>query len=78
MSYWLDDTSDRDPTSRRCLDFMIDTADDLNSLPSINHTGVPQSDDSTVHLPVEKGSTAFCIGNSNLYMLNSEGEWKSV
>lgn len=78
MSYWIDDTSDRDPTSRRVLDYIMDTPDDLAALPGINRKGTPQPDDSTLHLPVEKGSTAFCISNSSIYMLNSSDQWKML
>lgn len=74
--YWLDDTSDRDPTSRRVVDFIMDSTDDIPSLPRIGVYGTPQPDDSFVHYPVEKGSTALCIANSSLYMLNSDNVWK--
>lgn len=77
--YWYDDNSDKDPTSRRVIDFIMDSAADLSSLPGINKYGTPQPDDSTVHLPVEKGSSVLCIGDASLYILNSQNQWiKSV
>ena len=74
--YWLDDTSDRDPTTRRVRDFMMDSDADLASLPRIGIPGVPQPDDTFVSLPVEKGSSAMSIKEGNLYFLNSNNEWQ--
>lgn len=77
--FWYDDNSYRDPTSRRVVDFLMDSVEDLSDLPGINKRGTPQPDDSTVHLPVEKGSTALCISDASLYILNSQNQWiKSV
>lgn len=73
--YWYDDTSDRDPSSRRCVDFIIDTPADINNLPGIGVYGKPQPDDSTVHFPVEKGSTAMSISPAKLFILNSSNQW---
>ena len=75
MAYWYDDTSDRDPTSRRCVDFMMDSESDISALPGIRTYGTPQPDDSTVHLPVEKGSTAMSISPAKLFILNSNNQW---
>lgn len=75
MAYWYDDTSARSNTSRRCIDFMMDDDSDVNSLPTIENEGVPQDGDSTLHLPVSKGSSALSISSTTLYFLNSQGEW---
>lgn len=75
MGYWIDDTSDRDRTSRRCLDFLMDSSQDLNSLPKIGIPGVPQPGDSSAHLPVEKGSTAFSVSEFKIWFLNSQNQW---
>ena len=42
--------------------YVMDTEADLENLP----TNVPM------------GSTAFCIGNSTVYMINSEGKWVAI
>lgn len=77
--FWYDDNSNRDPTSRRVVDFFCDTPADVADLPGIKKYGKPQPDDSTVHLPVEKGSTAMVISDASLYILNSQNQWiKSV
>ena len=43
-------------------EFIIDTVNDLKYLP--------------VNVPM--GSTAFCIENSSVYMINSSGEWVEI
>lgn len=43
-------------------EFIIDTLADLDSLP----------------LDVPMGSTAFCIENSTVYMLNGKKEWREI
>lgn len=43
-------------------EFIIDTPDDLDNLP--------------INIPM--GSTAFCISDSSVYMINSKGEWKKI
>jgi hypothetical protein len=42
-------------------EFAIDTEEDVATLPTDNEVGV--------------GSAAICIGNSEVYMLNSKREW---
>ena len=75
MAYWYDDTSARSMTSRRNVDFMMDDDSDVSLLPTIENEGVPQDGDSTLHLPVGKGSSALSIATATLFMLNSQGEW---
>ena len=43
-------------------DYVIDTVNDLNYLP----------------IDAPMGSTAFCIENSSVYMINSSGEWVEI
>lgn len=43
-------------------EFVIDSPDDLKKLPSRS----------------QMGSAALCIENGNVYMKNSQGEWKEV
>lgn len=43
-------------------EFVIDTVNDLNLLP--------------INVPM--GSTAFCIEDSSVYMINSSGEWVEI
>lgn len=44
------------------LEFMIDTVNDLNQLP----------------VDVPMGSTAFCIEDGSVYVINSSGEWVEI
>lgn len=76
MAYWYDDTSARGLTSRRCVDFMMDSEEDLEALPTSSAEGEPQGDDSTLHLKVAKGSTAMSIETKILYILNSKDQWR--
>ena len=76
MAYWYDDLSARSVgTSRRVVDLICDTDADIQDLPTSVAEGVPQPDSSTVHLPVEQGSSCMVIGSSSLYMLNSQDQW---
>ena len=43
-------------------DYLIDKKSDLQSLP----------------IDVPMGSTAFCIEDSTVYMINSSGEWVEI
>ena len=43
-------------------EFVIDTVNDLNYLP----------------IDAPMGSTAFCIEDSSVYMINSSGEWVEI
>lgn len=43
-------------------EYVLDTLDDLNNLPITD----------------KAGSTAFIISTSQVYMINSKGEWKEV
>lgn len=74
MAYWYDDST-QIKTSRRLVDFIMDNDDDVELLPKIGIPGVPQAGDSTLHLPVVKGSTSLSIGSASLFMLNSHNEW---
>ena len=55
-------TSQSGQVSYGIQDFVIDKLNDLSSLP----------------IDVPMGSTAFCIENSSIYMINSSGEWVEI
>lgn len=55
----------------RQMKFVVDTEADIANLPNLADNDPGTQD-------VMAGSAAFCIGNSSLYMLNSEGVWKKV
>ena len=55
-------TSQSGHTAYGLQEFIIDTVNDLNYLP----------------VDVLMGSTAFCIENSSVYMINSSGEWVEI
>jgi len=78
MAYWYDDTSPRSGTSRRCIAFYMDSDSDLAELPTSTTEGTPQLNDTTLHLPVGKGSTAFSIDSSSVFMLKSDDTWQEI
>lgn len=55
-------TSQSGHTAYGLQEFIIDTVNDLNYLP----------------VDVLMGSTAFCIEDSSVYMINSSGEWVEI
>lgn len=73
MGYWIDPTE-------KCVgnqkSFYCDTTSDIATLPTASAEGTPQSDSSTVHKKVAKGSSVYCIGNARLYILDSTNTWK--
>ena len=75
MAYWFDDLITSNATGgTRQIDFYCDTAADIADLPTSEHEGVNQGDTVT-HKKVDKGSSCLCIGNSSLYMLDSNDNW---
>jgi len=64
-------------TTANVRDFMLDTPDDINLLPT--QTALGKSTKYTVDNQVcGTGSSAFIISTSQLFMLNSEGIWCEV
>ena len=55
-------TSNSGHTAYGLKSFVIDTKEDLDYLP--------------IDVPI--GSTAFCIEDSSVYMINSSGEWVEI
>ena len=58
----INTTSTRGHTAYGSKDFGIDKKSDLQKLP--------------VNVPM--GSTAFCIEDGSVYMINSSGEWVEI
>lgn len=56
----------------RICSFVIDTSDDLSSLPTSDSSG---TDDLKLSTPCRMGSRAFCIKDGSTYMLNGNNEW---
>ena len=55
-------TSNSGHTAYGLKSFVIDTKEDLDYLP----------------IDVPMGSTAFCVEDSSVYMINSSGEWVEI
>ena len=55
-------TSNSGHTAYGLKSFVIDTKEDLDYLP--------------INVPM--GSTAFCVEDSSVYMINSSGEWVEI
>lgn len=58
----INTTSNSGHTAYGLKEFILDTEADLDYLP----------------IDVPMGSTAFIISTSQIYMINSKGEWKEV
>lgn len=59
------------------MNFVVDTVQDINSLPTNHDSGEP-IDKNTVKTYCSTGSTAFVISTSEVYMLNTSGEWVKI
>lgn len=75
--YWIDNSSRLNGSSKQ-VPFYCDSSADVLNLPTSQHAGVQQGDDTVSCLPCAKGSTCFCIRESSLYVLNSNDEWIEV
>ena len=73
MAYWF--VSGANPGGSNQKQYMMDSDSDLTSLPTATSNGVKQADDVT-HLPCGRGSMALSIVSGNIYILNSNNEWK--
>lgn len=51
-----------DRTQQKVVQLVLDTPDDVSTLPT----------------DVGAGSTAICISTAEVYMMNNKGEWKSL
>lgn len=76
MAYWINHNLSYLPA--RQIAFECDEEGDVATLPTEIAPGVQQGDDTTSCLPVKRGSSCLCIGNSEYYKLNSNNEWKSI
>ena len=77
--YWIDESDPiRYSGTSRQVSFYIDTPEDLTSLPGINTRGVQQGDNTASCEPVGAGSSALCISEGALYILNSQNAWTKV
>lgn len=72
--YWIDSDKEYVGTPAQ-TDFWCDTTSDIPNLPTSQHEGVQQGDDTVSCQKCNKGSTCFCISPVGLYILNSEDEW---
>lgn len=72
--YWIDtdDTHTGSPAQR---DFMCDTPDDIENLPTSSKMGVQQGADTISCQKCNRGSSCFCISPISMYFLNSDDEW---
>jgi len=74
MAYWIDPRTQVPAGGTRTLSFYADTEEDIAKLPTSTQEGTGGLD-RTDNRPVEQGSDCICIGNSSLYVLNSEDVW---
>lgn len=63
-----------DKNVNKVREFVLDTIDDLIKLPTQTKKGT-QDGNSVDNECCATGSSAFIISTSQLYMLNSEGNW---
>lgn len=67
--YWRDKDTN-------CL--ICDVRSDISNLPTSQQAGVQQGEDNVSYLPCAKGEKCFCIGESSLFILNSNDVWTEV
>lgn len=77
MAYWINEPAYK-KTYERQIPFIIDDDSDLETLPGIDKYGVQQGDNTISNRPVAEGSTAFSIGSSKHFMLNSKNKWTEI
>lgn len=63
-----------DANANRLREFVLDTIDDLENLPTQTLKG-KQDGNSVDNDFCATGSSAFIISTSQLFMLNSQGKW---
>lgn len=76
MAYWI--AAGSNPGASRQVQFMMDTNDDVQNLPTSTANGVKQGNDSVSYLPVGKGSMAFSIASGSIFGLNSSNQWVEI
>ena len=74
--YWLDEFIFDQNTDRVC--FMMDSDQDIESLPTSKTPGVEQAGGNVSNEPVALGSLAYSIDSGSRFMLNSADVWKKL
>lgn len=75
--YWISNDAESHGSSKQ-VSFMCDSLTDISNLPTSQASGVQQGEDTASYLPCAKGSSCFCIGESSLFILNSNDVWTEV
>lgn len=75
--YWIDTTQEYTGTPP-IRNFFCDTTSDVNDLPTSQHEGVKQGEDTISCQKVNPGSFCLCIATSSGYILNSNDQWVAV
>lgn len=71
--YWINHNASY--VADKQIAFECDSLADIDNLPTNTAPGVQQGDDVISCLPVNPGSTCLVIASSDVYKLNSEGNW---
>ena len=74
--YYIDHNNSYMPA--RQIAFFADTDADIKDLPTSTKEGKKYDSDTSVDDKVAAGSSCMVIGSSNVYMLNSNDEWKPL
>ena len=74
MAYIYDDNVIFDVNENR-IAFLMDSPDDIPSLPTTTSPGSEMAPNNVSCEPVDAGSVAFAISTSRVYMLDSNDEW---
>lgn len=75
--YWIDPAQQKTGTPG-VRDFYCDEPADVRNLPTSSALGVQQGEDTVSCQKVYPGSSCMCIGSSEVYILNSLDQWKSI
>lgn len=65
-------------TPERVKEFILDTPDDVQYLPTQTQKGTQVSQDTVSNECCATGSSAFIISTAQLFILNSKGVWCQV
>ena len=74
--YWIDHNNSYMPAHQ--VAFICDSEADIADLPTTSAEGKKYDTDTSVDDKVAAGSSCLVIDTSEVYMLNSDDEWKKL
>jgi len=71
-------TKNGDKIPKKVKEFILDTFDDIQYLPTQTQEGTQVGKDTVSNGCCSTGSSAFVIATSQLFLLDSDGIWREV